>query len=325
MRLQILHMPDCPNTAVLLARLDGLAAQCRDFTVENQEVRDEHDAVRWGMTGSPTLLVDGVDPFAAGGRSPSLSCRLYVDEAGAVSGAPSVAQLSAVLARAAPADRLPSTEAWRAAGTGSRHGRLPAPLRVLHQQVLRHFLTDGMPPEWSWIEGKARQLALNPHAACGALAVADLVHLDPTGRVAVAYPFSGIDRGHLVRLSGGPAVWAMCAIDALGIPQLAHRDATISATDPVSSEPVRVDLRGSVWRWLPTSTAVLIARSGTGPSVDCTCEHVNFYADRDQAQAWLDTHPGLTGRVVDQSTAIDVAASVFGRLLDQGNYAERDS
>ena len=30
------------------------------------------------MTGSPTLLVDGADPFARPGQPPSISCRLYL-------------------------------------------------------------------------------------------------------------------------------------------------------------------------------------------------------------------------------------------------------
>jgi hypothetical protein len=42
------------------------------------------------MHGSPTLLVDGADPFAAPGQVPSLSCRLYRDESGRAEGAPSV-------------------------------------------------------------------------------------------------------------------------------------------------------------------------------------------------------------------------------------------
>jgi hypothetical protein len=43
------------------------------------------------MAGSPTLLIDGVDPFAMAGQAWNLSCRLYADEAGAASGAPSLA------------------------------------------------------------------------------------------------------------------------------------------------------------------------------------------------------------------------------------------
>jgi len=45
------------------------------------------------MHGSPTLLIDGVDPFAEPGQPPSLSCRLYRDDDGRTSGAPSAGQL----------------------------------------------------------------------------------------------------------------------------------------------------------------------------------------------------------------------------------------
>lgn len=98
MKLQILHVPDCPNTSLLITRLEQSGRPTAG--VELSVVRDEAEAAALGMTGSPTLLVDGVDPFAAPGQSPSMSCRLYLDEDGAVSGAPSVAQLRTVLSGA---------------------------------------------------------------------------------------------------------------------------------------------------------------------------------------------------------------------------------
>ena len=97
MRLQILHVPDCPNAHVLTSRLGRLLAGRPDVVVEHRVIRDERDAAGWGMTGSPTLLIDGVDPFAVPGRSPSISCRLYAGDAGALAGAPSIAQLRRVL------------------------------------------------------------------------------------------------------------------------------------------------------------------------------------------------------------------------------------
>ena len=45
------------------------------------------------MHGSPTILVDGVDPFGAPGAAASLSCRLYRNSEGHADGAPSVGQL----------------------------------------------------------------------------------------------------------------------------------------------------------------------------------------------------------------------------------------
>jgi hypothetical protein len=61
-------------------------------------VTSQIDAERVGMTGSPTLLADGTDPFARPGDIPSVSCRLYPDEDGRPRPAPSSAQLRAALA-----------------------------------------------------------------------------------------------------------------------------------------------------------------------------------------------------------------------------------
>jgi hypothetical protein len=320
MRLQILHVPDCPNTPVLTARLDGLLAGRSDVVVEHQVIRDEREAVARGMTGSPTLLIDGTDPFSVG-RPPSMSCRLYLDESGAVVGAPSVAQLRAALAsKLAPkaAAQGLGRAGWQAAGTGSRQAALSPLLRALHRQVLRHFLDSGGAPDRAWLDGRARQLGLDREAARRELAAADVVHLDTHGRVDVAYPFSGLDRGHRVQLASGPAVWAMCAIDALGIPQLARRDATITATDRATGEPVRVDTRAGAWRWLPASTVVLVARAGSGgTSAECSCGHVNFYTRAEDARGYLDNHSDVTGRIVDQHDAIELAGATFGALLDE--------
>ena len=98
MKLEVLHVPDCPNTAMLADRLGTLITSRGDLVVEHRVIRDQTEATERGMTGSPTLLLDGVDPFAVTGAAPSMSCRLYRDEAGAVSGVPSVAQLRTALA-----------------------------------------------------------------------------------------------------------------------------------------------------------------------------------------------------------------------------------
>lgn len=99
MKLEVLYVRDCPNTTVLTGRLETLIVGRGDVSVERREISNQVEASRRGMAGSPTLLVDGVDPFAVVGQSPSLSCRLYTDESGAVSGSPSLAQLGAALAK----------------------------------------------------------------------------------------------------------------------------------------------------------------------------------------------------------------------------------
>jgi hypothetical protein len=65
--------------------------------LRRQLVDAVEEAVRVGFLGSPTILIDGADPFAAPGVTPSLSCRVYRTDTG-LAGAPIVEQLRAVLA-----------------------------------------------------------------------------------------------------------------------------------------------------------------------------------------------------------------------------------
>ena len=97
MKLEILQVPDCPNAAVLAARLSELADGWPDLEVTHEVVTTDYDAERLGMTGSPTLLADGIDPFARPGQRPAISCRLYYDEQGRPAAAPSLGQLRAAL------------------------------------------------------------------------------------------------------------------------------------------------------------------------------------------------------------------------------------
>src|SRR6266568_8658416 len=111
-----------------------------------------------------------------------------------------------------------------------RAERLPGPLRDLHRAVLRRFLATGAAPTARWLRQAAADAGLDASAA-DALAAADAVHV-ANGIVAVAYPFSGTPTPHRVALDGLPAVYAMCAIDALGLPAMAGRDGQITSADP---------------------------------------------------------------------------------------------
>ena len=72
------------------------------MTMTRLAVIDEQDAARTRMCGSPTLLVDGEDPFAVADAPASLSCRLYPD-----GGVPSVRALRRVLIPAVPRNGHP--------------------------------------------------------------------------------------------------------------------------------------------------------------------------------------------------------------------------
>ncbi|MBQ0926644.1 thioredoxin family protein [Saccharopolyspora endophytica] len=88
MRITVLTIPGCPNASLAQQRItSALAGRAAD--VDLVEVHDQAQAIERGMTGSPTVLLNGSDPFAQPQTAPSLSCRLYRNADGTVDGAPS--------------------------------------------------------------------------------------------------------------------------------------------------------------------------------------------------------------------------------------------
>jgi hypothetical protein len=96
-RLQLLYFPDCPHWRLAEQRLGEVAARF-GLSIEHQLVMTEEEAERVSFRGSPTILIDGVDPFAEGDQAIGLSCRIYLTPDG-YAGSPTLEQIAAVLDR----------------------------------------------------------------------------------------------------------------------------------------------------------------------------------------------------------------------------------
>ncbi|MFF3786844.1 organomercurial lyase [Streptomyces sp. NPDC001933] len=322
MRITVLTVPQCPNAPLAVERVTAALAG-RAAEVELVEVQDQGEAVTRGMNGSPTILLDGVDPFAPAGAVPSMSCRLYRDADGTVAGAPGVTALreaftGAGQVAAASTGDCCATDALDVVGRAGRGRRAPAGrgLRAVHQAVLRHFADTGTAPGPDVLEPVAAQAGRTASAVLGELAAEDFLTLDEAGQIRAAYPFSAVPTRHRVRIDGGVEVWSMCAIDALGIPPMLEADVVISSTDPVNGEPVTVTTRSGAATWEPKNAVVFVGqRPGGGPAATACCDALNFFTSTVSAQTWVTDHPGIPGRVVTQVQAEDIARETFGPLL----------
>jgi hypothetical protein len=94
MHIEVLYFDGCPHWEGAEARLrDALQRLERsDVVISHRQVRSEAQARELEFRGSPTILVDGRDPFAVPDAPVGLSCRLYPTDAG-LRGLPSVEQL----------------------------------------------------------------------------------------------------------------------------------------------------------------------------------------------------------------------------------------
>src|SRR4051794_31193975 len=100
MHIEILHVPGCPNLELARWRVatalerTGTAASVRAVVVADRGTADE-----LGMHGSPTIIIDGTDPFDSGPAEGSMSCRLYWT-GGRLGGAPGLPELIEAIAAA---------------------------------------------------------------------------------------------------------------------------------------------------------------------------------------------------------------------------------
>lgn len=98
-RIVIQYFDGCPNWKHLYSTMETLMSELgMDSTIELQRVETPEEAVKVRFRGSPTLLVDGVDPFADDDAPFGLGCRVYRSASG-FSGEPTYDQLRNALDR----------------------------------------------------------------------------------------------------------------------------------------------------------------------------------------------------------------------------------
>lgn len=98
--VQLLHVDDCPSWRRCADLLDELAAQL-GFTWSAILVDTPEAAQALGFHGSPTVHINGSDPFADAQSPVGLTCRIYRTSSGA-STVPDPALLRSALIAATP-------------------------------------------------------------------------------------------------------------------------------------------------------------------------------------------------------------------------------
>jgi Alkylmercury lyase len=199
----------------------------------------------------------------------------------------------------------------------NRSKRLTPAERDLYRWILRAFAEHGKPPVDTLSEVDS-SLGLDVERSLARLAEEDLVHRDPrNGEIIVAYPFSGAPTTHRVTLDRGSEVYAMCAVDALGIPFMLGEPAEISSTDPVTGGEIatRVAPEG-VLDWQPQTTVVLWGGTRCeGPSAATCCQFVHFFSSPENARAYMAERRQMTGEILAMPTAAEAGRVIFGDVL----------
>jgi hypothetical protein len=99
MEITLQYFDGCPNWKITEERLAVVTAERPEITVTRHQVETFEEAERVGFHGSPSILINGVDPFAGAGVGVGLACRIYQTPQGPA-GSPTLEQLRAAVAHA---------------------------------------------------------------------------------------------------------------------------------------------------------------------------------------------------------------------------------
>ena len=135
-------------------------------------------------------------------------------------------------------------------------------------------------------------------------------------RLLSAYPFSGVSTAHQVLTDAGKPLYAMCAIDALGIPFMLGQGASVRSACFFCQQPVRVDITGGLLQRAHPSTITVWFSEREGCCVaEARCPLMNFFCNEERLQAWLANSPNEPGASLSLMEALEVGKAAFGELL----------
>jgi Alkylmercury lyase len=197
----------------------------------------------------------------------------------------------------------------------------------LHRFILETFAATGRAPSLEEIRARF-QLGTFEEAESrvAQLESAGTIHRTPgDASITHAYPFSNEPTAHVVQLDGGPRVFAMCAIDALGMPFMLKRDALIESSCMDCGSPVLVDVaKGTVARHEPPELMVWLADQPEGCVVATDiCPNLNFFCSAEHLGRWQHGS-GSAGRRLTLAEAVAYGRQVFESLMDD-DAASRDA
>jgi hypothetical protein len=109
-----------------------------------------------------------------------------------------------------------------------------------------------------------------------------------TQEIISIYPFSLEPTRHQVVLPDGTKLFAMCAVDALGVPIMFAKDAKIVSRCQMCNQEVTVEIKnGKIWSVSQPGAIICSIKTQTYPAAETCCPLINFFCSEKHAINWI--------------------------------------
>lgn len=193
--------------------------------------------------------------------------------------------------------------------------------RCVHRALIDAvLLTGNIPP----VLELADQLCTTSEAvreSLDALAAADYLAREAGGQITCLYPFSTTVTGHVVRIEAERR-FAMCAIDALGVPAMLNRELDLESRCAICTTPITVRVRpGAITSVMPLTAMVVARRVEDEPAFAACCPFTVFVCGQGHAGQFMRRIPGAHALSLD--AALVRGEEIFGDLMANAVPARR--
>jgi glutaredoxin len=199
------------------------------------------------------------------------------------------------------------------------------PLTERHRRVYRALieavLTTGDIPAAPELAALLATSAEEIRESLRALAAADYLALNAGHQVTCLYPFSATPTTHAV-LVEGERRFAMCAIDALGIPAMLGRELDLEGRYAVCDAAIALRVRpGAIDSAAPPTAMVVARRDEDEPAFAACCPFTVFVCGAKHAERFARSVAGAHALSLEE--ALTHAEGIFGDLLADAIPARR--
>jgi len=119
-----------------------------------------------------------------------------------------------------------------------------------------------------------------------------------TQEIVSIYPFSLTPTEHQIILENGVKLFAMCAVDALGIPIMFNRNVKIVSKCEECKGKITIEIKNEEIAWI-SHPNIMIWSPGRqiAPAAETTCPSVNFFCCKEHLEEWTREKPHLIGKI----------------------------
>jgi len=125
-----------------------------------------------------------------------------------------------------------------------------------------------------------------------------LLRKEGTQEIVSIYPLSLTPTEHQIILENEKRLFAMCAVDALGMPIMFNRNARIVSRCAKCKQEITIEIKNEEIAWV-SHLNIMIWSPGRqiAPAAETCCPMVNFFCCKEHLQEWAKENPDLTGRI----------------------------